>query len=78
MAKKNGKTPIIIGIVPLGCPKNMVDSERILAELAQADFAITADYNDADIVIVNTCGFIEPAKQEALGIIADLAKLKKQ
>jgi len=78
MAKKSDKTPIIIGIVPLGCPKNMVDSERILAELAQADFAITADYNDADIVIVNTCGFIEPAKQEALGIIADLAKLKKQ
>jgi len=78
MAKKNNLTPMIIGIVPLGCPKNMVDSERILAELAQAGFTITGDYNNADIVVVNTCGFIEPAKQEALGIIGDLAKLKKE
>ena len=78
MAEKNEKITSTVGLVPLGCPKNMVDSERILAELAQANFTITADYNDADIVIVNTCGFIEPAKQEALGIIADLVKLKKQ
>lgn len=78
MAKKEKNISMTVGIVPLGCPKNMVDSERILAELAQADFTIAADYNDADIVIVNTCGFIEPAKQEALGIIADLAELKKQ
>ena len=79
MTKNNDKKiPTTVGIVPLGCPKNMVDSERILAELAQTDFAITADYNEADIVIVNTCGFIEPAKQESLGIIADLVELKKQ
>ena len=50
----------------LGCPKNIVDSEKMLADIAQAGFLITADPENADVVVINTCGFIAPAKAEAL------------
>lgn len=58
-----------VGFVSLGCPKNTVDSERMLAEIAQAGFLITDEPDNADVVIINTCGFIEPAKAEALDVI---------
>ena len=57
---------VTVGFVALGCPKNVVDSERMLAQLAQAGFLITSDPSHADVVIINTCGFIEPAKVESL------------
>jgi ribosomal protein S12 methylthiotransferase len=60
---------ITIGFVSLGCPKNTVDSERMLAEIAQGGFFIACEPDDCDILIVNTCGFIEPAKAEAFDII---------
>jgi ribosomal protein S12 methylthiotransferase len=68
MAKKKQKSAIV-GFVALGCPKNIVDSEKMLAEIAQAGFLITADPENADVVVINTCGFIAPAKAEALEAI---------
>jgi ribosomal protein S12 methylthiotransferase len=55
-----------IGFVVLGCPKNIIDSEKMLAEIVQAGFLITADPENADVIVINTCGFIAPAKAEAL------------
>jgi len=68
MAKKKQKSAIV-GFVALGCPKNIVDSEKMLAQIAQAGFLITADPENADVVVINTCGFIAPAKDEALEAI---------
>ena len=64
--------------VSLGCPKNLVDSERMLGKLAQAGYQLTPDADGADVVIVNTCGFIEPARQESLGVINEMLDLKRQ
>src|SRR5262245_27307957 len=64
--------------VSLGCPKNLVDSERMLGKLAQDGYAMTPEADGADVVAVNTCGFIEPARQESLAVIRDMLGLKKQ
>jgi ribosomal protein S12 methylthiotransferase len=64
--------------VSLGCPKNLVDSERMLGKLAQDGYAPVADADGADVVIVNTCGFIEPARQESLAVIREMLALKEQ
>src|ERR1700686_3210286 len=64
--------------VSLGCPKNLVDSERMLGKLAQDGYSLTPDANGADVVVVNTCGFIEPARQESLGVIREMLELKRQ
>ncbi|PXW45133.1 SSU ribosomal protein S12P methylthiotransferase [Erwinia sp. AG740] len=60
-----------IGFVSLGCPKNLVDSERILTELRTEGYQVVPSYNDADLVIVNTCGFIDSAVQESLEAIGE-------
>jgi len=65
------KTSPTIGFVSLGCPKNLVDSERILTQLRMEGYNIVPSYNDADMVIVNTCGFIDSAVQESLGAIGE-------
>ena len=62
--------------VSLGCPKNLVDSERMLGKLAQDGYALQPDADGADVVVVNTCGFIEPARQESLGVIREMLALK--
>jgi ribosomal protein S12 methylthiotransferase len=64
--------------VSLGCPKNTVDSERMLGKLAQDGYTLTPDADGADVVVVNTCGFIEPARQESLGVIREMLALKEQ
>src|SRR5262249_18179450 len=64
--------------VSLGCPKNLVDSERMLGKLAQDGYALVPDASGADVVVVNTCGFIEPARQESLGVIREMLDLKKK
>src|SRR6202521_2124595 len=64
--------------VSLGCPKNLVDSERMLGKLAQDGYALTPDADGADVVVINTCGFIEPARQESLGVIREMLALKEQ
>ncbi len=60
-----------IGFVSLGCPKNLVDSERILTELRTEGYQVVPTYDDADLVIVNTCGFIDSAVQESLEAIGE-------
>ena len=64
--------------VSLGCPKNLVDSERMLGKLAQAGYQLTPDAEGADVVVINTCGFIEPARQESLAVIREMLALKEQ
>lgn len=67
-----------IGIVSLGCAKNQVDAEMMLFMLKQSGYKIVADPAMADVVIVNTCGFIESAKQESIDEIIELGKLKAE
>src|SRR5438105_1823138 len=64
--------------VSLGCPKNLVDSERMLGRLSQQGYALVPNADGADVVVVNTCGFIEPARQESLGVIREMLALKKE
>ncbi len=61
----NNQKTLTVGFVALGCPKNVVDSERMLALIAQAGFVIDYDADNADVVVINTCGFIKPAIDEA-------------
>lgn len=67
-----------VGIVSLGCPKNQVDAEMLLFTLKSRGFELVNDPADADAVIVNTCGFIESAKQESINEIIELGKLKQE
>lgn len=67
-----------IGMISLGCPKNLVDSEVMLGLVAQENnYEITNDENDADVMIVNTCAFIEDSKKESVDTILEVAELKK-
>ena len=66
-----------IGFVSLGCPKNQLDTEVMLHEILQAGYEITPEEIEADVIIVNTCAFIESAKKEAIENILDVAWLKK-
>jgi len=63
--------PPKIGFISLGCPKALVDSERILTQLRAEGYAITPSYDDADMVVVNTCGFIDAAVEESLSTIGE-------
>ena len=74
--KKTKNDDLAVGFISLGCPKNTVDSERMLTEIAQANFLIAANPENCDILIINTCGFIEPAKQEAFDIIRQAIRWK--
>ena len=65
-----------VGFVSLGCPKNLVDSEVMMGHLKQNGYEITSDAADADTVVVNTCGFIDSAKQESIDTILEAAQLK--
>ena len=67
-----------IGFVSLGCPKNLVDSEVMLGTLARQGYSITAQKEDADVIVVNTCGFIDSAKKESIDTILEMAELKGQ
>src|SRR2546430_3276045 len=65
-----------VGFISLGCPKNLVDSEVMMGQLKQKGFEITADAEEADTVVVNTCGFIDAAKKESIEAILEAARLK--
>ena len=67
-----------VGFVSLGCPKNLVDSEVMMGTLQQAGYEITNNSDDADTVVVNTCGFIESAKQESIDAILEATNLKAE
>jgi len=67
-----------VGFVSLGCPKNLVDSEVMMGTLAQSGYEITSSADEADTVVVNTCGFIESAKQESIDAILEATRLKEE
>src|SRR4026209_2748784 len=67
-----------VGFISLGCPKNLVDSEVMMGQLAATGYEITADASEADTLVVNTCGFIESAKQESIDAILEAARLKTE
>lgn len=67
-----------VGMVSLGCPKNQVDAEMLLSNIKRDGFEITADAQQADVVVINTCGFIESAKQESIDSILEFCELKEQ
>jgi ribosomal protein S12 methylthiotransferase len=64
--------------VSLGCPKNLVDTERMLGKLAQDGYSLKPDASGSNIVVINTCGFIESARQESLSVIREMLELKAQ
>jgi ribosomal protein S12 methylthiotransferase len=66
-----------VGMISLGCPKNQVDAEALLQKLADAGFKIVNNIEDSDVMIINTCGFIEDAKREAIENILEVAEYKK-
>ena len=66
-----------VGMISLGCPKNQVDGEALLAKLSQAGYNIVNTIEASDVMIVNTCGFIEDAKTEAIETILEVAQYKE-
>ncbi|MDH4202047.1 MAG: 30S ribosomal protein S12 methylthiotransferase RimO [Phycisphaerae bacterium] len=78
MAKKRKQKSVSVGFVALGCPKNIVDSEVMLAQIGQDGFVLSSDPDNADVVVINTCGFIAPAKEEALDAIRQAVAQKKE
>lgn len=74
MKRRNEK----VSVITLGCSKNTVDSERLLRQLQLNDFTITDDPEHADTVIINTCGFINPAKEESINTILNAVSLKEK
>ena len=67
-----------VSMISLGCPKNQVDAEMMLAKLQTAGFELTGEVEGSDVVIINTCGFIDDAKAEAIETILSVAELKKE
>ena len=67
-----------VGMISLGCNKNQVDAELMLGSLAREGFVISDDQDDCDVIIVNTCGFIESAKKESIENILECCRLKEQ
>lgn len=70
--------PIKVGMVSLGCPKNQVDAELLLSKIKNDGYVLEPDSGNCDVVIINTCGFIESAKQEAIENILEFITLKKE
>jgi ribosomal protein S12 methylthiotransferase len=67
-----------LGVISLGCDKATVDSERLVGELVGHGAVITPELPSADVILVNTCGFIDAAKQESIDAMLEAAKLKQQ
>ena len=66
---RESQTPQSVAFVSLGCPKNLVDYEKMLGLLAEDGIAITPDHSEADAIVINTCGFLEASKTESLDVI---------
>src|ERR1700683_5236199 len=66
-----------VGFVSLGCPKNLVDSEVMMGILARAGYELTPRADEADVLVVNTCSFIEPSQKESVDAILEMAEHKK-
>ena len=67
-----------IGFISLGCSKNQVDTEVMIHRLAEVGYTITGDESEAEIRVINTCGFIDSAKQESIDTILDAISLKEE
>ena len=67
-----------VGLISLGCAKNLVDSENILGLLSRKDFNVVSEYDEADVIIVNTCGFIESSKKESIDTIFEVLSYGKK
>ena len=67
-----------VGFISLGCSKNLIDTENVIGIFKKHNFEVVNDENKADIIIINTCGFIETAKEEAINTILEMAELKKR
>src|ERR1700730_12595037 len=78
MSENGKRQPPTFAFVSLGCPKNLVDSERMLGRLAESGYVLSPDADGADVVVINTCGFIEPARQESLAVIREMLALKQE
>ncbi|GIX46962.1 MAG: ribosomal protein S12 methylthiotransferase RimO [Candidatus Tectimicrobiota bacterium] len=78
MEREAGRRPPRVALVSLGCPKNLVDTEVMLGKLCQQGYELTLDPHEADYLVVNTCGFIQSAKEESIAHILELAQLKAQ
>ena len=74
--KPHAERPQKVGFVSLGCPKNLVDSEVMMGLLARAGAELTRRAEDADVIVVNTCSFIESAQQESVNTILEMAAHK--
>ena len=70
-------SPISVGMISLGCAKNLVDSEIMLGHLMQAGMTITNNADEADVVIINTCSFIDSAQEESVDTILESSELRK-
>ena len=70
--------PCTVALVSLGCPKNLVDSEVMLGLLQNAGYEVVEEVTEAEVVIVNTCAFIEPAVEEAVEALLALVGLKRE
>lgn len=70
--------PIKVGMVSLGCSKNLVDSERMLSKFRKRGYQLVTEPGLSDIAVVNTCGFIQSAKEEAIETILEICKLKEE
>src|SRR5450759_1532678 len=70
-------TRLKVGFVSLGCPKNLVDSEVMMGQLVARGHELTAHPGEADVLVVNTCSFIDPAKKESVETILEMAEYKK-
>src|SRR5271156_6623707 len=75
-SRDHGPVPQKVGFVSLGCPKNLVDSEVMMGLLARAGAELTRRAEDADVIVVNTCSFIESAQQESVNTILEMAAHK--
>ena len=69
--------PLRVGMVSLGCPKNLVDGEVMLGHLTRRGHELVADARDADVIVVVTCAFIDRAKQESIDAILEMAREKE-
>ena len=67
-----------IGFISLGCSKNLIDTEIVIGKLKKANYKVVNDANLADIIIINTCGFIDSAKEEAINTILEMAQYKEK
>ena len=67
-----------VGFVSLGCPKNLLDTEVMLGHLTESGYELTQAPEDAEVLVVNTCGFIDAAKQESIDTILEMARFKKE